>query len=178
MPSSAAPFRLDESVVILSRTPSVLSALLDGLADSWLQFREAEGTFSAHDVLGHLVYGEQTDWIVRARIILEHGEARPFTTFDRRGHEGFAAIKSTRELLREFADLRAANLEALHTFSLDERLLDATGMHPELGRVTMRQLLATWVAHDLSHIAQIVRVMAKRQRDEVGPWREYLTILR
>jgi hypothetical protein len=129
-------------------------------------------------VVGHLVFGEQTDWIPRARMILDSGAAGPFEPFDRRGHEAFTGALPTAELLREFAALRSANLEALRGFHLDESALNATGIHPSLGTVTMRQLLATWVAHDFAHMAQIVRVMAKRHRDDVGPWREFLTILK
>jgi hypothetical protein len=171
-------FCLEESIDILSRTPGVLSALLGGLPDAWLHRSEGEGTFSPHDVLGHLIYGEQTDWIPRARIILDSGESRPFEPFNRWGHKDLVAARSTGDLLQEFATLRSANIGALRELRLDEEALDAIGMHPELGRVTMRELLASWVVHDLSHIAQIVRVMAKQHRTDVGPWREHMSILR
>lgn len=169
-------FCLEESIEILSRTPAVLSTLLGGLPEEWVHCREGVGTFSPHEVLGHLVFGEQTDWIPRTRIILESGESRPFEPFDRRGHEAFTVTRSNAELLREFATLRAASLEALRALQLDERALNARGVHPSLGPVTLRELLASWVVHDLGHISQIVRVMAKRLREDVGPWRE-MTIL-
>jgi uncharacterized damage-inducible protein DinB len=170
-------FDLEEAIGMLGRTPAVLTALLSDIPDAWLHNREGEGTFSAHDVLGHLIFGEQTDWIPRTRIILESGEARPFEPFDRRGHESVIAGRPVDELLQQFSTLRVANLETLRGFRLDERAIGATGMHPALGRVTLRELLATWVAHDLSHIGQMVRVMGKRYREDVGPWREYLRIM-
>jgi len=171
-------FRVDESIGILSRTPAVLSALMSGLPEAWLHCREGEGSFSPHEVLGHLVFGERTDWIPRARIILEAGESRPFDPFDRHGHEAFTTTQSTGELLREFAALRQASLEALAGLRLDAAALDAAGTHPSLGRVTLRQLLSAWVVHDLGHIAQIARVLAGRHREDVGPWRQMLTIVR
>lgn len=169
-------FCLNESIEILSRTPAVLATLLGGLPEDWSHCREGEGTFSPHEVLGHLIFGEQTDWIPRTRIILESGESRPFDPFDRRGHEALTTTRSTAELLRDFTALRSASLQALRTLQLDERALDARGMQPSLGSVTLRELLASWVVHDFNHIAQIVRVMAKRYRDDVGPWR-IMTIL-
>jgi hypothetical protein len=171
-------FHLAQAIEVLERTPLALSGLLHGISDPWLSAREGPETFSAIDVLGHLIYGEQADWIPRARIILECGEARIFDPFDRRGFASIIEGRSGDALLVQFAELRRESLRALRGFQLDEKLLDAAGTHPELGRVTMRQLLATWVAHDLGHIAQIVRVLARQYGEAVGPWREYLTIVR
>jgi hypothetical protein len=171
------PFTLDEGVVILTRTPAVLEALLSDLPETLLHSREGEGTFSPFDVLGHLIHGEKTDWIPRARIILEHGESKPFEPFDRRGHETHITSRPVTELLAEFAALRSANLATLRDLQLTPHQLDATGMHPDLGRVTLAQLLATWTTHDLGHLSQIVRVLARRNTSAVGPWRAYLSIL-
>lgn len=170
-------FQLEDAMEVLGRTPAVLTALLDGMPTVWLECRESPDAFSPRDVLGHLIFGEMTDWIPRARIILEHGEARPFDPFDRRGHQPLMAGKPMNELLAQFAALRSDNLAALRALPLDDRALEAAGTHPELGRVTLRALLATWVAHDLGHISQIVRVMASRYREDVGAWRAYLAIL-
>ena len=171
-------FQLAQAVEVLERTPPALSGLLHGVSDVWLNAREGPDTFSTIDVLGHLIYGEQTDWIPRARIIRECGETKAFEPFDRCGFASIIEGQSVDSLLSQFAESRRQNLQALSQLGLDETLLDSTGTHPELGRVTMRQLIATWVAHDLGHIAQIVRVMAKQYGEAVGPWREYLTIVR
>ena len=170
-------FRLDESVRILKSTPSVFRAMLEPLPQEWLHAREQAETFSAMDVLGHLIFGEQTDWIPRARIILECGEARPFDPFDRRGFLPLLDGRSVGDLLSMFADLRAQNLEALEKLHLGEAELDLTGMHPALGRVTMRNLIAAWAVHDLGHAAQVARVLASRYRSDVGPWMAYMSIL-
>ena len=138
---------------------------------------EGAGTFSPFDNLGHLIHGERADWIPRARIILTQGPDRRFEPYDRFAQERESAGKSVEELLDEFATLRAANLATLRAWSLSERELALQGEHPEFGAVTLRQLLATWVAHDLGHMAQTARVMAKRYREPVGPWRAYLPIL-
>lgn len=140
--------------------------------------REGPDTFNTIDVLGHLIYGEQADWIPRARIILECGESKAFEPFDRRGFASIIEGQSGDALLARFAGSRRESLQALRGFQLDDTLLGSPGTHPELGRVTMRQLLATWVAHDLGHVAQIVRVLARQYGDAVGPWREYLSIVR
>ena len=170
-------FSLEEGIAVLSRTPAVLEALLPDLPETLLHTREGEGTFSPLDVLGHLIHGEKTDWIPRARIILEFGESKPFEPFDRRGHEDHIAGRSAADLLAEFAALRSANLGVLRGLQLSPRQIEAIGMHPDLGRVTLSQLLATWVTHDLGHISQIVRVLARRNTAAVGPWRAYLSIL-
>jgi len=170
--------RMDEAIGILERTPRVLDALLRGQSDLWLNCREAPETFSPMDVLGHLLYGEAADWIPRARIILECGENQAFEPFDRRGYGPLIEGRTPGEVLDHFAASRAASLEELRRFALDGDGLSRTGIHPDLGRVTMSQLLATWVVHDLSHLAQIGRVMSKQYTDAVGPWRAYLPILK
>ncbi len=170
-------FRLDESVQILKSTPGVFRAMLETLPEEWLHASESPETFSCMDVLGHLIYGEQTDWIPRARIILECGEERPFDPFDRRGFLPLLEGRSVADLLNMFAKLRAKNLESLESLHLGEAELDLTGTHPALGRVTMRNLIAAWAVHDLGHTAQAARVLASRYRDEVGPWLAYMSIL-
>lgn len=171
------PFALDEAVAILSRTPATLDALLRGLPDGWTSAHEGSDTWSPFDVLGHLVHGERTDWIPRARIILEHGEARAFETFDRFAQFRESEGKTLPQLLDEFGALRRESLRALAALHLTDAALDRRGRHPALGVVTLRQLLATWVAHDLDHVVQISRVMAKQYSDAVGPWRAYLRVI-
>jgi hypothetical protein len=166
-----------EAFAVLERTPAALRGLLDGLPDAWLLSNEGPDTFSPRDVVGHLIHGEETDWVPRLRIILEHGEAVPFTPFDRFAFRTASVGKSTDALLERFAALRDENLRQLRTVTLDEAALARTGTHPALGRVTLAQLLAAWVVHDLGHLKQVARVMAGQYRDAVGPWREYLTIL-
>ena len=162
---------------ILRRTPPTLNSLLRDLPEPWLVHNEGPDTWSPYDIVGHLIHGDETDWIPRAKIILEHGEARPFEDFDRVAMFEKSKGKSIPELLDTFARRRAENLCELQQWNLTAELLEKRGMHPELGVVTMKQLLATWVAHDLGHIRQVVRVMAKQYRDEVGPWKAYLSIL-
>jgi hypothetical protein len=169
-------FQIDHAMGVLQRTPSTLNALLRDLPEPWLVHNEGPDTWSPYDVIGHLIHGEETDWIPRAKIILEHGEARAFEPFDRVAMFEKFKGKSIAELLDTFARLRAENLRELQSLSLNADLLDKRGRHPELGVVTLRQLLATWVVHDLGHIRQVVRVMSKNYRDAVGPWRAYLSI--
>lgn len=171
------PFDLEEAKAQLSRTPAVLRAWFPGLQGPWLEADEGPGTFSARDVLAHLIYGERVDWIPRARIILDHGEARPFEPFDRRGFLDEAKGWTLSALLDEFERLRRANLDALGAMGLSPADLRRTGMHPGLGRVTLEQLLASWVVHDLNHLGQVARVMAKRYKAGVGPWVDYLPVL-
>jgi uncharacterized damage-inducible protein DinB len=168
---------VSEAVQVLSRTPATLRALLTGLGEEWVEADEGPETFTPRDVLGHLIYGEETDWIPRLRIILESGEKRSFTPFDRFGFRAQYGRAPVDELLRRFAELREANLRELAALDLRPPQLALRGTHPELGMVTLSQLLATWVAHDLTHVGQVVRVMAKRYEDTVGPWRAYLRIL-
>ncbi len=168
---------LSEAIAVLERTPRVLAAMLDGLPQAWIDADEGPDTWSPFVVVGHLIHGERTDWIPRAEIILNEAAERTFAPYDRFAQFRESVGKSLADLLAEFAQLRAENLRVLAGRTLGERELALTGVHPALGVVTLRQLLATWVAHDLGHIAQIARAMAKRYRDEVGPWREYLPIL-
>jgi hypothetical protein len=170
-------FDLAEGVALLERTPRALAALLRGLSAGWTGATEGPGSWSPAAVVAHLIHAERADWIPRARIILEHGAGRAFTPFDREGGAAMLATRSVDELLADFARLRAESLATLAAWRVDDAALARVGRHPELGEVTFGQLLATWVTHDLSHLAQVARVMAKRQRDAVGPWRAYLSIL-
>jgi hypothetical protein len=171
-------FALHEAVAILERTPSALDALLRGLPDGWLGAHEGGATWSPFDIVGHLVHGELTDWIPRLRTIFDVGETRAFEPFDRLAQ--FTASKGRRlpELLDEFARVRRKSLDDLAALHLTAADLERKGRHPEFGSVTVRQLLATWVAHDLDHIVQISRVLARQYSDEVGPWRAYLRVIR
>lgn len=171
------PFDPAEAISVLRRTPATLRALLRGLPEDWLAADEGDDTFSPWEVVAHLLHGERTDWIPRLRIIREHGEARPFEPFDRFAHREESGSLSMAELLDEFEAARMWNLAELEQLLVDGVDLGRTGVHPELGRVTARQLLATWVVHDLGHIRQITRVMAKQYAGEVGPWRDYLPVL-
>lgn len=169
-------FDLGQSVHILSATPNTLRAMLGDLSGDWT-IASDETNWAPFDVVGHLIHGEETDWIPRARIILEQGEDRTFVPFDRFAQFERSKGRSLDELLGEFAQLRAGNIDTLRSWNLTEGQLDLEGIHPELGIVTLRQLLATWVVHDLNHIRQIVTAMARRYEGEVGVWREYLSIL-
>jgi DinB superfamily len=171
------PFRLDRALEVLERTPRAIEAVLGGLSPEWLTVNEGPETFSPVDVLGHLIHGEETDWIPRARIILEHGEARAFEPFDRFAFRRTLAGVPLPTLLATFARLRASSLSTLRALDLQPAQLALRGTHPSLGPVTLEQLLATWVVHDLGHLGQITRVMAKHYREDVGPWREYLPVL-
>jgi hypothetical protein len=170
-------FRLDRALEILARTPPTLDALLRGLPDAWVRANEGGETWSPYDVVGHLIHGERTDWIPRARIVLEHGTSRAFDAFDRRAQFAASKGKSLEELLDEFALLRTASLESLPALALRPADLERTGRHPDFGVVTLGQLLATWVVHDLGHLAQIARTMSKQYGGDVGPWRAYLPVL-
>jgi hypothetical protein len=170
-------FELSHALEVLERTPRTFRALLGGLPEAWTTPNEGPDTFSAFDNLGHLVHGERTDWIPRARIILAQGAERRFEPYDRFAQYTESRGKSTAQLLDEFERLRAGNLATLREWSLSERELALEGEHPSLGTVTLRQLLSAWVAHDLGHVAQTARVLAKQYREAVGPWREYLPVL-
>jgi hypothetical protein len=170
-------FHLDEALEVLTQTPGVLSALLRGKSAAWLNCRKTPESFSPVDVLGHLIHAELTDWIPRIRIILEHQDRRAFDPFDRFAFQSLIAGKSVDALLNEFAELRRDSLQSLLDLGVGQRQLDLPGMHPDLGPVTLGNLLATWAVHDLGHIAQIVKTMASEYRDAVGPWRSYITIL-
>ncbi|MFN0009874.1 MAG: DinB family protein [Planctomycetota bacterium] len=169
--------RLPEAIEVLGRTPAAIAGMLSGLGQAWTHANYGEATFSPFDVVGHLIHGEKTDWIPRLRIILEHGEGRPFDPFDRFAQTEASRGKTMQNLLDEFARLRAENLSILRALRLTEAQLSRTGMHPALGRVTASELIATWVVHDLNHLKQIAKAMSHQYRDLVGPWREYLPIL-
>jgi len=170
-------FSLDATTAVLERTPATLDAMLRGLPDAWTRSTEGEQTFSPFDVVGHLIHGEKTDWIPRARIILEHGESRPFDRYDRFAQERASAGQTLDQLLDEFARLRRENLATLRGFNLPAAAFDRRGMHPILGTVTLGQLLATWAAHDLTHHHQIARCMAHQYREAVGPWTKFLGVM-
>jgi uncharacterized damage-inducible protein DinB len=169
-------YSLDDAGALLSHTPAALRALLSGLPDGWTGGDEGPGTWSPYQVLGHLTHIEESDWIDRTRVILEHGVSRPFDPVDREaGFSRFAGF-TVDELLDRFAEVRAANLVALRSL-VDGGALARRGMHPVFGEVTLAQLLATWVVHDLNHLGQIVKAMAKQYREAIGPWRDLLPIL-
>jgi hypothetical protein len=170
-------FRFDEALPVLRRTPSVVRALLQDLPDAWIHAAEGPDTWSPFDVVGHLIHGERTDWIPRVEHILAHGDTVVFPAFDRE-----AMFEATRglalpDLIDTFAQLRAASLGRLDALQLTSTDLSRVGRHPEFGPVTLRQHLSTWVVHDLGHIRQIVRAMARQYGTAVGPWRAYLSIL-
>ncbi len=170
-------FNLDLSIDVLRRTPGTLLVLLTDLDAAWARATEGPDTFSPFDVVGHLIDGEETDWMPRARVIRAGGPDATFAPYDRFRHRERNKDRTLASLLDEFATLRAASLEELRSWHLAEADLDQAATHPALGRVTLRQLLATWVVHDLGHIAQITRVMAKQYREEIGPWEAYLPIV-
>jgi hypothetical protein len=163
---------------MLARTPAALDALLRGLPDEWITAHEGGDTWSPFDVMGHLIHGERTDWVPRAKIILEHGESRVFDPFDRFAQFVESEGRTLVSLLDEFATVRRQSLRDLAALTLTDADLDRRGRHPAFGVVTLRELLSTWVVHDLDHIAQISRVLARQYSDEVGPWRAYLRIVR
>lgn len=168
---------LSEIMGILSRTPATLRALLDDLPEACLAADEGEGTFSARDVLGHLIHGERTDWVPRIRLILASGEAQAFEPYDGAGFREVVRKATTSALLAEFESCRASNLDYLRSLSLTAEQLSLRGRHPALGPVRLGELLATWAAHDLNHLGQVARVLAKRFSEAVGPWRASLGIL-
>ena len=170
-------FELQTGIAVLERTPKALRALLAGVPGVWTAATEGPDTWSPYDVVGHLIHGERTDWMARARIILAQGDDRRFTPYDRFAQFHESQGKSLADLLDEFAALRAENLATLAGWQLTEAQLALEGEHPAFGAVTLRQLLATWVAHDLGHVAQVARVMAKQYREAIGPWRAYLPVM-
>jgi hypothetical protein len=172
-----AAFRLADALKQLTATPGILNAWLRPLPAEWASGNEGGDSWSAFDVVGHLIHGDKTDWLPRLRHIIEHGESRPFEPFDRFAQFEASRGKSMSDLLDNFATIRAASVAALSEHQLGERDLDRRGLHPALGTVTARQLLATWVAHDLDHLMQIARVLAFRYRHDVGPWRAYLRVI-
>ncbi len=171
-------FNLDHAIDILSRTPNVLRVMLQGLPSEWVSNNEGENTWSPYDVLGHLIHAEQTDWIVRTKMILEEGEGKPFERFDRHAQFEESKGKSIEELFTIFENLRQENIGILKEMRLKPEDLRKTGKHPELGIVRLEELLATWVVHDQDHLVQINRTMAKQYREAVGPWRVYLSAIK
>jgi len=168
---------LNDTIALLTRTPAALNSLLRDLPEMWTLRNEGDKTWSAFDIVGHLIHGERTDWMPRARIILQFGDTRPFDPFDRWAQERESQGKSLDQLLDEFARLRSENLDALRAMNLQPADFERHGRHPALGVVTLSELLATWVAHDLTHLHQISRVMAHQYREAVGPWGEYLGVM-
>lgn len=171
-------FELKQTTDILERTPTALAAILKGLPDAWTMADEGPDTWSPYVVLGHLIHGERTDWIARLEIILSDGENKTFASFDRFAQFSESKGKTLTELLNEFAILRKNNLEILKSKNLTESDFTRQGIHPVFGPVTLAQLLSTWAVHDLNHLSQITRVMAFQYKEEVGPWIEYLRILK
>jgi hypothetical protein len=177
MTTTRRPLVLADALPVLERTPAVLDAMLRGLPEGWMAAHEGTGTWTPFDVLGHLIQGERNDWMRRLQIILEHADSRAFDPFDRFAQFEVSRGKTLPQLLDEFAMLRAENVRRLRALGLADADLDRRGLHPSLGPVTLRNLLATWVAHDLDHLVQIARVMARQYSDEVGPWSQYLRII-
>jgi hypothetical protein len=170
-------FDLPRALEVLSRTPSVLESLLEGLSNPWLDASEGPDTFTPRDVVGHLIHGEETDWVPRIRLILERGDSEPFVPFDRFGFRETIKDRPIDDLLRELRNLRSENLDYVRGLGLSASDFDRKGQHPALGTVTLGQLIASWVVHDLGHVRQVVRVLAHQYDEAVGPWKEYLTIL-
>ena len=168
---------LEHTISLLTRTPAALNALLRDLPETWTLRNEGENTWSTYDVVGHLIHGERTDWMPRARRVLQLGKTQAFDSFDRQGHIRESRERSLEQLLDEFARLRSKNLAELRALNLQPEDLERHGRHPALGVVTLSQLLATWAAHDLTHLHQISRVMAHRYREAVGPWSKFLGVM-
>jgi DinB superfamily len=168
---------LNHTIALLARTPATLNALLRDLPEAWTHQNEGENTWSPFDIVGHLIHGEHTDWMPRAKTILEFGETKAFEPFDREAFKRESKDKSLPQLLDEFAHLRSNNLDQLRALNLQPKDLERRGRHPALGIVTLSQLLATWATHDLTHLHQISRAMAHQYRDSVGPWSKFLGVL-
>lgn len=166
-----------EAIQVLATTPRVLAVLLSNLPESWTDVDEGPDTWSPFDIVGHLIHGEKTDWTRRVRIILEDGTSRPFPPFDREAQFQESKGKSLSTLLDEFRHLRQENVDFLNRQELTDADYAKTGLHPDLGEVTLKQLLATWVVHDMSHLRQISRVLAKQYKGEIGPWEKYLPVI-
>jgi hypothetical protein len=171
------PFSVDQMIPVLSHTPAAIRALLEGLDEEWLHAREAPDTWSPQEIVAHLIFGEQTDWIPRMQIILNEKEDKTFVPFDRNGHVALAAGRTMESLLHQFETLRKENLFILSSAHLTSGDMDKNGIHPAFGKVTLGLLLASWVVHDMTHLYQISRIMAKQYEVAVGPWKEYMGIL-
>jgi hypothetical protein len=171
------PHHLDDTIALLTRTPAAFNSLLRDLPETWALRNEGQQSWTAFDVVGHLIHAERTDWIPRAKTILQFGDTQPFAPFDRLGHLRESQGKSLGQLLDEFARVRVESLAELRKLNLQPKDLDRLGRHPALGAVTLSELLATWAAHDLTHLHQISRIMAHQYRDAVGPFSVYLGVL-
>jgi DinB superfamily len=171
------PQDLTQTLALLGNTPAALNALLRDLPESWTHNNEGPNTWTVYDVVGHLTYGETSDWMTRAKTILEHGESKTFAPFDRLGQTRSSQGKTLPQLLNDFARLRAANLAELEALNLTPEDLERRGQHPSFGSVTLSQLLAAWAAHDMTHLHQISRILAHQYRDAVGPWQKFLGVL-
>lgn len=171
-------FELTKAVAVLERTPSVLNHLLKNLPEEWTSNNEGGDTWSPFDVVGHLIHGEETDWLPRTQIILEGDPEKVFTPYDRFAQIELSKGKTLNQLLREFEKLRGENISKLEAFNISEEDLKRVGTHPELGKISLSNLLSAWVVHDLGHIAQISRVMAKQYGSQIGPWHEYMMIMK
>ena len=171
-------FELDKAKEILTQTPTTLTSFLANLSEGWLKTNEGEDTWSPHDIVGHLVDGEISNWMVRIKIILDDSGSKHFEPFDRVAYLNRSKEEKTSKILEEFSQLRIHNLAELDALKISTSDLSKTGIHPEFGEVTLKQLISTWATHDLGHIAQIARVMAKQYKAEVGPWAGYLGILK
>jgi DinB superfamily len=171
-------FELEDAITIISKTPTVVRELVSGLNEEWLHATEGPDTWSAHDIVAHYIYGEQTDWIPRIQIILSDKEEKTFTPFDRNGHFAVGKGRSIESLLNQFEQLRKENIQILLASDISSEDLEKTGIHPAFGPVTLRQLLAAWAVHDMTHIHQISRVIAKQYLVEVGPWKEFMGVLK
>lgn len=169
-------FSLNRSIEVLERTPKILEVLLSGISDDWVMNNEGDDTWSPYDIVGHLIHGEHTDWMGRLDVIL-YKEDKKFVPFNREAMFRESEGKNLQQLLSEFRELRENNLQKIRSLNLTDDDLDKTGIHPAFGEVTLRQLLATWTVHDLTHIAQISRVMAKQYKEAIGPWIEYFRVL-
>lgn len=170
-------FQIEKAVEILAQTPAVVKSLLENLSGEWLENAPDSESWSAFDVVGHLIHGEETDWIPRAEIILAQAENSTFQPFDRFAQLEKSKGKTLNELIENFTALRAKNLKTLREMNLTEEKLQLKGIHPELGEVTLEQLLATWTVHDLNHLKQLVTVLANKYAENVGVWKQYLSIL-
>ena len=170
-------FKIDKAIEVLSNTPKVISAQLDSLSHEWINAAEGGGTWSAFDIVGHLIHGEKTDWIPRASLILSNKPEKVYESFDRFAQFEDSQGKTLDQLLDEFEKLRTQNLKKLRGFSISSEDLAKEATHPDLGITNLKQLLSSWVVHDLSHIAQIARIMAKQYKYEVGPWKAYINFL-
>ncbi len=170
-------YSFEGAAEILERTPAVLNTLLRNIDNGWVMSNEGPDTFSPYDVVGHLIHGEKTDWVPRAKIILEFGVSKPFTPWDRFAQYEASKGKTLQQLLDEFEAVRKENMAWFRSTNISEADLEKKGIHPVLGAITLRNLLSTWVVHDLTHIAQVTRVMAKQYKEEMGPWPEFFRIL-